>query len=58
MYTYIFAENMDEVAFMKRAGLSEEAVLKQEAVNLAGEYVDVLRMTILVDNYKRAEKHE
>ena len=43
---------------MKRAGLSEEAVLKQEAVNLAGEYVDVLRMTILVDNYKRAEKHE
>ena len=58
VYTYVFSDNKDEVALMKRAGLSEEAVLKQEAVNLAGKYVDVLRMTILVENYKKAEKHE
>lgn len=58
VYTYVFADNKDEVALMKRAGLSEEAVLEKEAVNLAGEYVNVLRMTILVENYKKAEKHE
>lgn len=58
VYTYVFAENKDEVALMKRAGLEEEAVLKEEAINLAGEYVDVLRMTILVESYKKADKHE
>ncbi|MBR0184874.1 MAG: hypothetical protein IJQ24_02465 [Synergistaceae bacterium] len=54
----MFADNRDEVALMKRAGLSEEAVLVKEAVNMAGEYVDVLRMTILAEHYKKAEKHE
>lgn len=58
VYTYVFADNKDEVALMKRAGLKEEAVLEKEAVNLSGEYVDVLRMTIHVENYKKVEKHE
>ena len=58
VYTFVFADNRDEVALMKRAGLSEEAVLVKEAVNMAGEYVDVLRMTILAEHYKKAEKHE
>ena len=58
VYTYVFADNKDEVALMKRAGLKEEAVLEKEAINLAGDYVDVLRMTILVENDKKAEKHE
>ena len=58
VYTYVFAENKDEVALMKRAGLEEEAVLKEEAINLAGKYVDVLRMTILVESYKKADKYE
>lgn len=58
VYTYVFADNKDEVALMKRAGLKEEAVLEKEAVNMNGDYVDVLRMTILVENYKKAEKHE
>lgn len=58
VYTFVFADNNDEVALMKRAGLKEEAVLEKEAVNSQGEYVDVLRMTILAENYKKAETHE
>lgn len=56
VYTFVFADNKDEVALMKRAGLSEEAVLAKEAVNMAGEYVDVLRMTILDEDYKGKAK--
>ncbi len=58
VYTFVFADNKDEVALMKRVGLSEEAVLVKEAVNSKGEYVDVLRMTVLIDKYNRDEKHE
>ncbi len=50
VYTYVFAVNADEVELMKKAGLSEEAVLKKEAVN-DGEYVDVIRMAALEDDY-------
>lgn len=58
VYTFVFAGNKDEIALMKRAGLKEEAVLEKEAINLIGEYVDVFRMTILGENYKRAGMHE
>lgn len=52
VYTFVFAENKDEVALMKRVGLHEEAVLKQEAIDINGNYVDVFRMAITVDEYK------
>lgn len=58
VYTYVFADNKDEVALIKRAGLREEAVLEKEAINLYGEYVNVLRMTILAENYKKAVEYE
>jgi len=45
VYTFVFANNKDEIALMKRAGFSEEAVLEKEAKNLDGKYVDVLRMS-------------
>ena len=31
-------------------------VLEKEAINLSGDYVDVLCMTILVKNYKKGGK--
>jgi RimJ/RimL family protein N-acetyltransferase len=46
VYSFVFADNKDEVALMKRAGLVEESVLEKEAINRDGEYVNVLRMTI------------
>lgn len=47
VYTFVFADNSDEVALMKRAGFAEEAVLAKEAKNRDGKYVDVLRMAIV-----------
>lgn len=55
IYTFVFADNTDEVALMKRAGLREEAVLKKEAVNSKGDYVDVLRMAIMHEEYENFE---
>ena len=52
VYTFVFADNLDEIALMKRAGLTEEAVLKKEAKNRNGEYVDVLRMALLANGKK------
>ena len=46
VYTFVFADNLDEIALMKRAGFVEEAVLAKEAKNHDGKYVDVLRMVI------------
>ncbi len=31
VYTFVFAENKDEVKLMKRAGLKDEAVLKERS---------------------------
>ncbi len=56
VYTFVFAENCDEVELMKRSGLEGEAVLKNEAVNSNGEYVDVLRMAVLIENYSKEEQ--
>ena len=49
VYSFVFADNKDEVALMKRAGLIEEAVLAKEAKNRNGKYVDVIRMTKRID---------
>ncbi len=53
VYTFVFAENKDEVKLMKRAGLKDEAVLKKEAIDSNGRYVDVIRMMILAEDYKK-----
>lgn len=58
IYTYVFAENKDEIALMKKAGLKEESILIKEAINSTGEYVDVLRMVITIDDFRKADKHE
>ena len=52
VYTFVFADNLDEVALMKRAGFVEEALLNKEAKNCVGKYVDVLRMMCFAENYK------
>ena len=52
VYTFVFADNLDEVALMKRAGFVVEAVLAKEAKNRDGKYVDVLRMMCFAENYK------
>ena len=58
VYTFVFAANEDEVALMERSGLQKEAALKQEAIDSNGDYVDVLRMMIMAEDYKKDETHE
>ena len=53
VYTFVFAENKDEVKLMKRAHLKDEAVFKREAIDSNGRYVDVIRMMILAEDYKK-----
>ena len=52
VYTFVFADNEDEVSLMERSGLLKEAILSKEAINHRGEYVDVIRMAIIPENYK------
>lgn len=49
VYTYVFASNNDEVLLMKRSGLQEEGILKEEALDSNGKYVDVIRMSIIAE---------
>lgn len=55
VYTFIFADNKDQVELMESAGLSVESVLVKEAVDIEGKYVDVLRMTVMSDKYLLGE---
>ena len=48
VYSYVFRENPDEVELLIKSGFHEEAVLKSEAFNRNGNYVDVLRMCVMV----------
>lgn len=51
VYTHVFALNKDEILLMKKAGFTEEALLKEEACDLEGNYVDVLRLSVIKDMY-------
>lgn len=47
IYTYVFANNSDEVELMKNSGLYVESLLKEEAMDIDGNYVDVYRIVII-----------
>lgn len=49
IYTYVFATNKDEIQLMERTGFVKEAELLQEARDVNGHYIDVLRMAIMRD---------
>lgn len=52
VYSYVIKENDDEVALLKNAGFHEEAILKDEAVDLDGRTLDVVRMCVFKDEVK------
>ena len=55
VFTHVFTNNKDEVSLMKRAGFVEETVLKEEAMDLDGNYVDITRMAIIDRNYEKCK---
>lgn len=52
VYTYVFKENKDEVELLVNSGFHEEAILSEEAVDINGKYVDVIRMCVFGDRQK------
>lgn len=52
VYTHVYASNEDEVLLMKRSGFVQEALLKEEACDLKGNYVDIVRLSILESEFE------
>lgn len=50
VYSYVFANHADEVHLLIRSGFVVEALLKEEALDIDGNYVDVYRMAITNKN--------
>lgn len=46
IYSYVFKENNDEVDMLEKAGFHKEAELEAEAMDMGGNYIDVLRMAV------------
>ena len=53
VYTHVFSCNIDEISLMKRAGFKEEALLKEEAIDLQGDPGDIVRLSILDREYRQ-----
>ena len=46
VYSYVFSKYPEELEFLKNAGLTVEATLKEEALNADGSYEDLIRLAI------------
>lgn len=55
VYSYVFAEFGDEIELLKSSGFEYEAILKKEAKEENGEYVDVVRLAAF---NKKMESYE
>lgn len=53
VFTHVFTSNIDEISLMKNSGFTEEAVLKEEATDLEGNYVDITRLAVLNKDYAK-----
>ncbi len=51
VYSYVLKKNDDEITLLERSGFKREALLENEAVDLDGTVLDVVRMSIFKDNY-------
>lgn len=49
VYSYVFKKYPDEIEVLKKAGFSEEAVLKEEAKSKSGHFEDIIRFSIFKD---------
>ncbi len=48
IYSFVFADNEDEIALLENCGLHVEARFEKEAINDKNEYVDIIRMSIFL----------
>lgn len=47
IYSYVIANNFDEVELLEKSGFIQEAILKEESLLLNGNRSDVIRMALL-----------
>lgn len=47
VYSYVFYKFLDEAELLNRTGFESEAILKDEAIDENGNYVDVVRFAIV-----------
>lgn len=47
VYSYVFKKNTDEIELLEKSGFKEEALLKEEAYDLDGKCLDVVRMCVI-----------
>lgn len=47
IYSYVFYKYIDEVEVLKRAGFRIEAVLREEVLDMDGNYEDVVRLSVI-----------
>ncbi len=48
VYSYVFKDNADEMELLEKAGFHKEAELEEEALDLKGNYVNMLRMCVIM----------
>lgn len=53
VYSYVFSKNTDEVELFKSSGFVQEACLKDESIDVNGNYCDAIRFCIF-----NREEHE
>lgn len=46
VYSYVYSANLDEVKLLEKSGFKLEATLKDEGIDMNGNYVNVFRMAI------------
>ncbi len=51
VYSYVFYKFLDEASLLENAGFSKESILSKEAVNADGEYEDLVRFSITVEDW-------
>ena len=51
VYSHVFLKNIDEISLLKNVGFREETILVREALDLDGNELDVIRMTIFDKDY-------
>lgn len=51
VYSYVFIQNTEEIELLENAGFRKEAVLFREALDLDGNEIDAVRMSIYKEDY-------
>lgn len=47
IYSYVFAKFPDELQLLQKAGFTIESTMKEEAIDNSGNYVDVIRLSVI-----------